>query len=340
MDTTTKQNTEKAADQAQNVEVFSFGDPESVLDNGRIVDYFQALDNGRWYEPPVSLEGLARSFRASPHHSSAIYVKRNILSSTFVPHKLLSRSDFSSFALDYLTFGNAYLEARKNRLGGTIKLKYSLAKYMRRGKDLDQYLFLQDMWQEHWFDAGSVFHLREPDPNQEIYGVPEYLSALQSAWLNENATLFRRRYYKNGTHAGYILYLTDPAHTQADVDALRTAVKESKGPGNFRNLFFYAPGGQKEGMQVITLSEATAKDEFLNIKNVTRDDILAAHRVPPQLMGVMPNVTGGFGAVKPVAEVFVKNELEPLQGRFAELNQWLGEDVMRFFPYRLGDEID
>ena len=31
---------------------------------------------------------------------------------------------------------------------------------------------------------------------------------------------------------------------------------------------------------------------FLNIKDVTRDDILAAHRVPPQLLGVVPKNTG------------------------------------------------
>lgn len=29
------------------------------------------------------------------------------------------------------------------------------------------------------------------------------VSALQSAWLNEAATLFRRKYYKNGSHAGF-----------------------------------------------------------------------------------------------------------------------------------------
>jgi capsid portal protein len=38
-----------------------------------------------------------------------------------------------------------------------------------------------------------VFHLLEPDINQELYGMPEYLSALNSAWLNESATLFRRK---------------------------------------------------------------------------------------------------------------------------------------------------
>lgn len=65
-------------------------------------------------------------------------------------------------------------------------------------------------WKEpHEFSSGSVFHLLEPDINQELYGVPEYLSALNSAWLNEAATLFRRKYYQNCAHAGYILYMTD-----------------------------------------------------------------------------------------------------------------------------------
>ncbi|CUY66236.1 phage portal protein%2C PBSX family [Serratia marcescens] len=35
-----------------------------------------------------------------------------------------------------------------------------------------------------------------------------YLSALNSDWLNEFATLFRRKYYQNGAHAGYIMYVT------------------------------------------------------------------------------------------------------------------------------------
>ena len=107
--------------------------------------------------------------------------------------------------------------------------------------------------------------------------------------------------------------MTDAAQKQEDVDALREALKNSKGPGNFRNLFMYAPNGKKEGIQLIPVSEVTAKDEFFNIKNVTRDDLLAAHRVPPQLMGIVPSNTGGFGAADTAAEVFGCNEIEPLQ---------------------------
>jgi len=315
------------------MEAFTFGDPVPVMDKREVLDYIECWMNGRWYEPPVNLDGLARSFRASTHHSSAIFFKRNILASTFIPHKLLSQEAFSKFALDFLTFGNAYLERKTNRLGGTLGMAHALSKYMRRGIDLDTYFFVRGWSDEHEFQKGSVFHLMEPDINQEVYGLPEYLSALQAAWLNESATLFRRRYYNNGSHAGFILYISDPAQQQEDVDAIRTALKEAKGPGNFRNLFLYSPNGKKDGVQVIPVSEVAARDDFLNIKNVSRDDQLAAHRIPPQLMGIVPGNTGGFGAILPAARVFARNEIEPLQARFRELNDWLGEEVVRFNKY-------
>lgn len=64
--------------------------------------------------------------------------------------------------------------------------------------------------------------------------------------------------------------------------------------------------------------------------------MMAAHRVPPQMMGIIPNNTGGFGDVEKASRVFVRNELMPLQKRLQELNDWLGEEVIRFEPYTLG----
>lgn len=315
------------------IQAFSFGDPTPVLDRRELLDYMECVQLGKWYEPPISLDGLAKAFRSSPHHSSAIYVKRNILAATFKPHRLLTRAEFSRFALDFLALGNAYLERRDAISGKPMALVSSLAKYTRRGVEDGRFFFVPGFRQEHEFKRGSVFHLLEPDLHQEIYGVPEYISALQAALLNESSTLFRRKYYVNGSHAGYILYVSDPSQSDEDISAIREALRNAKGPGNFRNLFLYSPNGKKDGVQVIPVSEVAAKDEFLGIKNATRDDILAAHRVPPQLLGIVPTNTGGFGAIAPAAKVFVKNELEPLQARFAQLNDWIGEPVMQFEPY-------
>ncbi|UTH73360.1 phage portal protein [Chromobacterium sp. IIBBL 290-4] len=313
---------------------FSFGEPVPVLDRRELMDYLQCVDNGRWYEPPVSWDGLARSLRANVHHASALTVKRNVLVSTFKPHRLLSRSAFSAWLMDYLVFGNAYLQAITNRLGGVMELKPARAKYVRRAKDLAGFWWVPGFDQEQLL-AGHVLHLMDADINQEVYGLPEYLAALQSAWLNESATLFRRKYYLNGSHAGFILYMTDAANNEQDIDNLRKALRDSKGPGNFKNLFMYAPNGKKDGLQLLPISEVTAKDEFLNIKNVTRDDVLAAHRVPPQLLGVIPGNAGGFGDAPKAAGVFYENEIKPLQLRLQEVNDWLEEEVIQFGEYAL-----
>lgn len=116
-------------------EAFTFDDPVPVMDRAEILDYVQAWGAGDWYEPPVSWSGLAKTFRAGVHHGSAIYFKRNVLSSTFIPHRLLTREEFDKWALDFLTFGNAYIEQRKARLGSTLALKRAPAKYVRRRID-------------------------------------------------------------------------------------------------------------------------------------------------------------------------------------------------------------
>lgn len=315
--------------QAASLQAFSFGDPEPVLSRSTMMDMLECWHNHRWYEPPISLDGLARAFRASPHHSSAIILKRNMLAASLMPNAMLSRRDFAGMVQDYLVLGNAYAQCVRNRLGGVMRIDHALAKYVRRGVKPAQYWWVTGHAQDQEFDAGSVVHLRAPDINQEIYGLPEYLSALQSALLNENATLFRRRYFENGSHAGYILYATG-TFSDGDIDGMRDALRKSKGPGNFRNLFVHAPEGKDNGIKLLPIAEAGAKDEFLGIKNTTRDDVLAAHRVPPQLLGIVPANAGGFGNVKDATDTFFELEIEPLQSVFLEINDALGVKAIQF----------
>jgi len=197
------------------------------------------------------------------------------------------------------------------------------------------YWFVNEWKEAHQFEPDQVFHLIEPDINQELYGLPEYLSALNSAWLNEAATLFRRKYYQNGAHAGYILYMTDAAQSSSDIERMRQAMRDTKGIGNFRNLFMYAPNGKPDGIKILPLSEVATRDDFFNIKKASRDDLLSAHRVPPQMMGILPENSGGFGDVEKAAKVFVRNELHSLQNRISDINEWIGIDVVKFKNYDL-----
>ena len=53
----------------------SFGDAEGVLDRRDWLSYAECNHNGRWYYPPVSRDGLAKSFDVAPHHASCIRLK-------------------------------------------------------------------------------------------------------------------------------------------------------------------------------------------------------------------------------------------------------------------------
>jgi len=57
-------------------------------------------------------------------------------------------------------------------------------------------------------------------------------------------------------------------------------------------------------------------------------------------MSIIPANVGGFGDVTKAAIVFARNELQPLQERLKELNQWVGEEVIRFNPYLISENLD
>jgi len=99
-------NETPAAGPQNGIQAFTFGDPMPVLDSRDLLDHLECWMNGRWYEPPLSLDGLAKATRASVFLQSGLMFKRNMLSRSFVPHRLLSRQHFEQFALDFLWSGN------------------------------------------------------------------------------------------------------------------------------------------------------------------------------------------------------------------------------------------
>ncbi len=95
-------------------------------------------------------------------------------------------------------------------------------------------------------------------------------------------------------------------------------------------MFVHAPNGKDGSLKILPVAEAGAKDEFLGIKNTTRDDVLAAHRVPPQLIGVVPAQGSALGKVSEAVDGFHEMEVHPLQARFLDINDQLGIEVVRF----------
>lgn len=303
---------------------FSFGDPETVLNNS-LGDYLGLFVNpqGNYYEPPVSQEGLIKCLRANGHHGTIPYFKRNMLRRWYVDNDILSGSDLGKSGFDYEVLGHCYLLKVKNKLKQVRWLKHLPAVNMRRMKTKDQFCMLRAGDEPHVFKRGEVIQLKEYDPNQNIYGIPQYLGGIQSVLLNEDATLFRRKYYQNGAHMGYIFYTADANLEPDDEIALKNQIKASKGVGNFRSMFLNIPGGRPDSVKIIPVGDIATKDEFERVKNLTRNDILAMWRINPALAGILPENTGGFGDLDKITRNNYENEVVPMQQVFLELNKQL-----------------
>lgn len=314
---------------------FSFGEPESVLSNNMMDSLGIYLNPWfDYYEPPISQDGLAKLLGANAHHGTIPYLRSNMLAKYFDADKskALRRADIFKASFDYDIFGHCYFQKIYNRLGQIVRLQHLPAKPMRKAKSADVYCQIKrDGSAPITYKPGEVIQLKRYDVNQNIYGSVEYFGAINSVLLNQDAVLFRRKYFLNGAHMGYIFYVADGDFSKKDEDDLKEKIRGSKGVGNFRSMFLNLPGGKKDSVQIIPVGDVSQKDEFERIKNITRADILAAWRIQPALAGVMPESQSGFGDIAKISAMYFEYETEPRQQVFLELNDYLPRDKKVYF---------
>ena len=213
--------------------------------------------------------------------------------------------------LNLVQFGDVALLKIRNGFGKVLRL-FPLPSYRTRVTGDGGAAVLQRDNEVKYYKPADIVWVRIYDPVQQVYGCPDYLGGLQAALLNEDSTLFRRKYYINGAHMGFILYASDPNLDASVEQELKDKIAASKGVGNFRSLFVNIPNGKEKGIQVIPVGNFESKDEFFNVKAVSAQDVFNAHRFPAGLGGMIPTNTAGLGDPTKYDTVYFKSETRPL----------------------------
>ncbi|MCP4757008.1 MAG: phage portal protein [Proteobacteria bacterium] len=304
-------------DERSGVTAFSFGEPEPIVDS--VLGYLDACYNpfGDYYEPPLNFGGLARVWRQSPVMESAQVLIRNVIVNNFPEnHPLISRYDMEALVLDYRTSGNGFLRRIYGGFGHLLALRHVNFQYVRRRRARDRYLMLFENGETLKFGRGEIIHVREYGQLSDIYGLPTNLGVYNSVWLDEEATLFRRRFYRNGAHLGNVFYVEDETLDDGDEEALKERVTNSKGIGNLRTLFYNYKGRNTKKdrpvVSVIPIGELGTKDEFNRVKNMTENDVMRSTRVFPHGMGG-PQKDVQAGDAETSFMIFLRFEIESTQ---------------------------
>lgn len=264
---------------------------------------------GEYYQPPIDRKGLARLTRANAHHGAILMARRNMVAGRF-SSDAVPRTTITAFVHNYLQSGDAALLKLRNYFGQVVGLAPLSSVYLRRGKG--RFVLLQPNGQQREIPEEDVIWLAQYDPEQQVYGLPDYLGGLQSALLNRDATLFRRKYFLNGAHMGFIFYATDPNMDDEQEEAMKEMIANAKGVGNFRSMFVNIPNGKPDGIKLIPVGDIATKDEFAAIKSITSQDVLTSHRFPAALAGIIPINGAALGDPEKYSATYARNEVLPL----------------------------
>ncbi|WP_394166077.1 phage portal protein [Photobacterium piscicola] len=303
---------------------FEFGGIERVDTENPIacsdVDFDEADE---YYTPPIEPKALSALLLANSYHGAIVEARTRILSKDFIETDVLSFFEMMNLCKDLITFGYAYYQVFRNPWGEPLRLGHVMAQYTRRGKN-GRFFRLNSDDTKTEYKKGEIVQIRLYDPNQNIYALPDYLSGVESALLSQEATRFRRRYYKNGMHMGFILYMTDPTLTPIAEENLANALKKSRGVGNFSSMLINIPVGN-----------IGTKDEFEGIKKISSQEVIVAHRYPAGLSGILPPEGSSLGNPLQYSEMYYENEIKPLQKLLLGINRLMPKDKQITFELSL-----
>ncbi|HEO9045946.1 TPA: phage portal protein [Enterobacter kobei] len=293
-------------------DVITFGKPEPILTTG--TDYYNIRYDGRgdYWRLPIDRLALAQLPNLNAQHGGVMYARRNMIAGDYQGGGL-THDQLEGAVFDYLLCGDLAIVKARNVVGKVVELFPLPSIYCRRRKD-GALVFLQEK-EPIIYPPEDIVFIKSYDPRQQIYGLPDYIGGIHSILLNSEATIFRRKYYNNGAHMGFILYTNDPNLTTEVEEEIKKKIEESKGVGNFTNLYINIPRGNPEGVKLMPIGEVAAKDEFNNVKSISAQDILTVHRFPAGLAGIIPDRGASLPNPDTARTTYRKDEVRPLQRR-------------------------
>lgn len=295
---------------SKKMSIITLGKPEPILTTGtnyKDIWYDNEFDH---YTQPIDRLALAQLSNLNSQHGGVIYARHNMVAADYLGGGL-THEQLRGGAFDYLSFGDLAILKLRNWYDQVIGLVPLPSLYLRVRKT-GEFVVLQD-GEPLVYEPEDVIFLKQYDPQQQVYGLPDYISGIHSALLNSEATIFRRRYYHNGAHTGGIIYTNDPNMSDEVEEEISDQLESSKGIGNFSTIFVNIPGGTEKAIQFIPVGDIGANDEFNNVKNISAQDVLNAHRFPAGLAGIIPVNTGGLPDPEKSRATYRKDEVIPLQ---------------------------
>ncbi|WP_258031512.1 phage portal protein [Campylobacter concisus] len=278
----------------------------------------ESKDSQGLIEPFFSFDRLLSLFYANTYHRRAVQLKASLLSNIEDGSKLeggvMTPKDFLyAFILNLEIFGNAFVEIA----GKNLYILPSIEARVNENKEIFQVKNNKSI-------ALNAKHLYYYSPNSRFYGEPDYLAAMLSILTNQKADSFNNAFFENSARADTAIIFENSEPDEMQLNAFKEFFGSNfKGTGNAHKTLVLTANGENAKVRIEDLSKVS-DISFEKLKNLNRDEIIAAHGVPPRMVGVMTaGQLGGSGEVTGQLHSFNELTIIPKQ----EQIEWFFDSI-------------
>lgn len=251
---------------------------------------------------------------------------------------LISKEDLRSFVTDFKIHGAGVLQviysfAIEKKVAKLIYLptrSIAIKKQADLADDIEAYWYCYDWKNKTRFkptmvpafgygqnNETEILYIKRPSP-QPLFAVPDYLSGLQYAKVEEELSNYYINHIQNNFAAGKIVNIyqgkdwTDEAMDEAEA-AILAKVKGTSNAGNIIVAF----NDSVEGKTTVDSIEITdAYQQFQVLSKESKDNILLAHKIiDPALVG-MPQPSGFSSQAEQMAQslkMLYRSQINPMR---------------------------
>ena len=271
-----------------------------------------------YIEPFINFKLLREFYYYNVYHQRSIKLKASLLSQVlesnldkYLPPKEYVKQFLLSFATDLELYGNSFLE--KAGTPNNFYLYNILGVQGRINRDKEIY----QLNSSNQCSKLEGHHLKYYSPMSKYYGEPDYLTQLISIKTTQQADLYNNSFFDNGAKPGMIVSFENSTPSDEQKAAAKQFFGNNfKGVDNAHKSMLFWTGKTKEGESPAKINferlDQIEDMSWESLKKVNRDEIIAAHGVPPRLVGVMAaGQLGGGTELIDQLHSFIQTTLNP-----------------------------
>lgn len=232
-------------------------------------------------------------------------------------NKFQTRSEFwETTIINLMTTGDAFWVKVRNSSGKVVELWNLRPDLVTVVSDptlfVKEYRLRKSDGSEVAFATDDVVHFRNPDPISAYTGMSPLKAAQRRVQTEDFATSYQRDFFLNSARPDAVIKNTQLSLTDGQKDDIREGWnRRFRGVGNNSKVAIL-----EGGLEYQQISISQREMDYIESMRMTRDDILAAFKVPKPIIAITEDVN--YANAKTAMAIFLGETIVPIVKRMVE----------------------